>query len=198
MKLQKLALQQNIPLKTALRIPSFAEKLIVDGAEAEKVDEIAFEIKAGEVRDITVSFETVPYMEKRPHNLNTVKCGSLVFSLPIKYSKKMYEYEKDGVERKFPYCDYEYIPESKWNYGYCDTKLEVKFGEVGDIPFSSEKPPVMVSAKVKTIDWGFEDGYDTVCAKVPESTVATGAEEEVALYPYGCAKLRMTEMPLVD
>ena len=68
---------------------------------------------------------------------------------------------------------------------------------VGEIPFSSQNPPVTVKANVRKINWGYEDGYETVCAKVPQSTEPLGDEEEISLYPYGCAKLRMTEIPKI-
>ena len=107
------------------------------------------------------------------------------------------EYERDGVERKFPYCDYELIPISDWNYAYSSDKLELIKNSVAEVPFSSKNPPVMIKAGVKKIDWGYEDGYDTVCAKIPESREPLGDEEEILLYPYGCAKLRMTEIPKI-
>ena len=137
-------------------------------------------------------------MEQRPFGLNTVKCGSLVFSVPIAFEKKMYEYEKNGVERKFPYCDYEYIPVSEWSYAYSSECLELIRNGVSATPFSSEKPPVTVKARVRKINWGLEDGYETVCAKIPESREAVSGKEEISLYPYGCAKLRMTELPFAD
>ncbi len=180
-----------------VRIPGFAENLMVNGQKSSE-NELMFKMKSDETKEINISFEATPYFEKRPYNLNTVKCGSLVFSLPIKYEKKMYEYEKSGVERKYPYCDYEYIPTSEWSYAYCDTTLSLKANTISDIPFSSENPPVTIKAKVKSIQWGLEDGYETVCAKIPESTVSQSIPKEVLLYPYGCSKLRMTELPLID
>lgn len=179
-----------------IRVPSFAENLTVNG-EKMSGDMLSFDIGAGEEKKIIVGFDTVPYFEKRPHDLNTVKCGSLVFSVPVKFEKNMLEYERDGVERKFPYCDYELIPVSDWNYAYCSDRLEIQRGNVDDVPFSSEKPPVTVKATVKKINWGYEDGYDTVCAKIPESREPIGDAAEILLYPYGCAKLRMTEMPII-
>jgi hypothetical protein len=110
----------------------------------------------------------------------------------------MFEYERNGVERKFPYCDYEYIPKSDWNYAYAGRTLEVENRTLGDVPFSSQEPPVVIRAKVKKIDWGLEDGYETVCAKVPESREPISEERDMLLYPYGCAKLRMTEIPLLS
>ena len=179
-----------------IRIPSFAENLMVDGKPV-AAEELEYRLAAGEKRVITVSFDTAVYLEERPYGLNTVKCGSLVFSVPIAFEKKMIEYEKDGVERKYPYCDYEYLPVSDWNYGYSgDAFVRVNRG-VDAVPFSGEKPPVVVRAKVRKIDWGLEDGYLDVCAKVPQSREPISEEMEIMLHPYGCAKLRMTELPKI-
>ena len=70
-------------------------------------------------------------------------------------------------------------------------------GDVDVIPFSSEHPPVTVKTTACKIDWGYADGYDTVCDKVPQSREPISEAEEIILHPYGCAKLRMTEMPIV-
>ena len=50
---------------------------------------------------------------------------------------------------------------------------------------------------MQSIDWGLEDGFETVCAKVPQSREGIGEVKEMYLYPYGCAKLRVTEIPFV-
>lgn len=179
-----------------VRIPHFAEEITVNGQKMTG-NELLFELVGGEQREIYLSYNTTAYFEERPYGLSTVKCGSLVFSVPIKYRKEMHEYERDGVLRKFPYCDYEYIPESEWQYAYSDEKLSVESGTISDIPFSSENPPIVIKAKVKKIDWGFEERYDNVCAKIPHSRIPSGEEKEISLYPYGCSKLRMTEIPLI-
>jgi len=180
-----------------VRIPSFAENITVNGEKIEKIDELSFDIAKGENKEISIEFETSPYIMERPHNLTTVKCGSLVFSIPVKYEKVMHEYTRKEVERKFPYCDYEYVGKSEWRYAYSDDKFEVIRKGISDIPFSSENPPIELKAKVKRINWDFEDGYETVCAKLPSSLEPIGDEEEISLYPYGAAKLRMTEIPLI-
>ena len=179
-----------------IRIPSFAVNLTVDGEATEK-RELSFDLIAGEKLEIAVSFDGMPCFVDRPHGLKSVKCGSLVFSVPVKFKKRMLEYERDGVERRMPYCDYELIPVSDWNYAYCSDSLEFCRNGVGDVPFSSYEPPVTVKTAVRRIDWGYEDGYDTVCAKIPESREPIGDETEIELYPYGCAKLRMTEIPKI-
>ena len=179
-----------------IRVPSFAKALTVDGKAAEG-GMLSFAFTAGEERVIRVAFETEAHFIDRPYDLKSVKCGSLVFSLPIAHDKRMLEYERQGVERKFPYCDYELIPTSDWSYAYSDTALTVERHEVGDIPFSSEHPAVTVKVNMTPINWGFEEGYEIVCAKVPESREPAGEPVEMTLQPYGTAKLRMTEIPLI-
>ena len=148
-------------------------------------------------REIFVSFDLTPRFEKYPYDLNYVKYGSLVFALPIEAEKIMYEYEKDGVERKFPYCDYELSPQREWNRGFASDVFEV-IEKPGDaIPFSSKAPRIMLKTKLAPVKWEFADGYDSVADKTPVSNRAIGETEDVELIPYGCAKLRMTEMPKV-
>ena len=182
--------------KLLVRIPSFAKNLKVDGNCAYG-SMLVLPVKAGENKTFTVTFETAPEFFLRPHDLHSVRCGSLVFSLPIAYEKKMYEYEKNMVERKFPYCDYEYIPKSDWNYAFSSLELKLNQKSISDIPFSSEKPPVTLTVKMKQIPWGLAERHENVCAKVPESRAPISDECEIELYPYGCSKLRMTVMPII-
>lgn len=177
-----------------VRIPSFAENATVNGKDVENGD-IVLPIESGKTTEIIVSYNVSPQFIGRPNGLKSVKMGSLVFSLPISHEKKMLEYERDGVERKYPYCDYELIPTSDWNYGFSSNELVPQYHGITSAPFSETKPPVTIKAKMRQIDWGLEEGYEYICAKVPESTEPVSEEEEITLYPYGCAKLRMTEMP---
>ncbi len=180
-----------------IRIPSFAKNLSVDG-KAHDTEDLSFSFKKGEERKITVSFETAPFIEDRPHGLHTVKCGSLVFSLPVNYEKKMHEYERNGIERKFPYCDYELCPISDWSFGFSSSDIKLENRGISSSAFCEKAPAVVAKVKVKKINWGFEDGFDTVCAKIPESVKAQGGEVEIDFIPYGCAKLRVTELPFAE
>ena len=200
-------LETNYPFETALhyrveakkdvtfeiRIPGDAENVQINGKSAKP----EFFLKAGTRQEITVTFSLKPRFEKYPYGLHYVRWGSLVFALPVEAEPVIHEYEQKGVVRKFPYCDYELIPRSDWNYGFAEERLTVEQGSMGQIPFSREAP-VVVKAKLQKIPWGLEDGYETVCAKVPESRVPISGVEEKELIPYGCAKLRMTVMPFVQ
>ena len=182
-------------VQLVVRIPSFAENVKIDGETVNAAEEQVFDVYGK--KEIRITFETTAHYVERPYQLKSVKCGSLIFSLPIKYEKVKHEYEKDGVERKYPYCDYEYVGKSDWNYGYCGEIFSVERKPVDKVPFSSENPPVILKTSVRKIPWGLEDGFETVCAKVPESQEPIGEAEIAELNPYGCAKLRMTELPMV-
>ena len=123
--------------------------------------------------------------------------GSLIYALPIKTKKKMHEYIADGIERKYPYCDYEYFPESEWNYGFGAEELTICEHEVNHIPFSSDNPAVTILTDMAKVDWPMAEGYALVCDRRPLSNTTISEKEEKELIPYACAKLRMTEMPKV-
>lgn len=192
----KYIIDSKVNFNFTVRIPSFAENPTVNGNSVENGDVVLF-VKGGTVTEINVSYTVSPRFIDRPNGLKSVKMGSLVFSLPISHEKKILEYERDGVERKFPYCDYELIPTSDWNYGFGSEDLVSEYHGITSAPFSETNPPITIKAKMQKINWGLEDGYEYVCTKVPESTEPVSEEEEIALYPYGCAKLRMTEMPFI-
>ena len=183
----------------AVRIPSFAENMVINGCDYVICDdELAFAIEGGKDTEITIDFAAKPCFKSRPYGLDAVQWGSLIFSVPISYTTRMREYEKDGVVRQYPYCDYELIPQSAWNYGFSSKELVVQTGDISNIPFSVAKPPVVIKSKLRQIDWGYKEHYESVCAKLPQSLVPISEEVEVDLCPYGCTKLRMTEMPILS
>lgn len=178
-----------------IRIPSFAKNLKVNGENVETKD-LTFAINSGKT-EIEIEFDAKPYLKSRPNDLYVLQMGSLLFSVPIAYEKKMREYTKKGVERKFPYCDYQFIPTSPWNYGYADADFEVAFNGISDIPFSQKNPPVKIKANMQQINWGLKFPYRSIARKTPKSTKPISDIQSIELCPYGCARLRMTEMPVL-
>jgi len=217
----KIACDEPAAFTFKIRIPSFAENLTINGQPLkphavplgqhtvsldEATGELLLLITECKEFQFTMAYDTQPELIERPHNLKTAKCGSLIYALPISFFQNKLEYVRDGVERKFPYCDYEYIGTSEWEYGFAASTLEqvipkdrgyLVAPETTDFIFSPTNPPIMLKAKMQQINWGLEDGFEDVCAKTPESRIGIGDIQEVLLYPYGCAKLRMTEMPLI-
>lgn len=178
-----------------IRIPSFAKAATVDGKPAtpgafhtvERTWEGATTI------DLAMTFECE--LVPRPNDMRCLWRGPLLYSVAIEERWEKIEYEKDGVERKFPYCDYEIHPESAWNYGFTDAPFEVTEGAVGDCPFSPEGAPVTITAQLAPLDWPEEHG---VCLPAPKSRKPIGPAQAVRMIPYGCTNLRMTEMPIVE
>ena len=193
-----VAADEPAAFELAIRVPSWAKDVRLNGRKAR--------ISNGHIRldrtwrnktTFELTMTDAPHMVRRPGDLRAVQYGALVFSLPIKTELRMKEYTDHGVERKFPYCDYELIPKSDWNYGFADKALTVIERPVSDIPFSSKEPPLKIRCRMAQVPWNWADGYDSVPEPRPSSRKAISAAEEMALIPYACAKLRMTEMPLV-
>lgn len=188
--------EKEVAFELKIRIPQWAKGIKIDGQAVEQRPYITIDKVWNGVQIIEVELIDQPHLVERPGGLKVVNYGPLVFSLPIEAEYKMSEYTRDGVERKFPYCDYELWPQSEWRYGFSDDKFTVCEKEGDDVPFSSKAPRLTLKANLCRVDWDFADGYDTVSDKFPLSDKALSAPEEIELIPYGCAKLRMTEMPL--
>jgi len=193
----RIAAEKATNMALRIRIPSFAKNLKVNGEAVAKRGMLLFRGFCEGVTELTVSFETEAVLKASPNGMYMAEKGSLLFAVPIESEVRTVEYEKNDVERKFPYCDYYMRPVSDWNYAFTDRTLSVQEQEVDSIPFSEKKPAVTVRARLCHIDWGYEDGFETVCAKKPLKRKPLDASAEVTLIPYGCAKLRMTELPLV-
>ena len=176
-----------------IRIPSFAENLRVDGVPA-PTENVRLAVAPGHT-EISLSFDVSPSFQARPNGLFAVRAGSLLFSLPIEYDKKQREYVRWGVERKYPYCDYQLLPRTPWSFGFAAPALTAERPGPGEIPFSQSAPPVTVRALLRPICWGHKFPYRSVARKTPRSKTPAGDPRTVKLIPYGCAKLRMTEMP---
>ena len=176
-----------------LRIPEDAVDAKINSENATAgYNKIAVKLENEESVNVTFDFNTK--LCERDNDMYCVRRGNLTFSLPIGERWEKKEYVRDGVERKFPYCDYEIYPTTPWNYAFVSDSFELRFGEVGNVPFSPEGAPMKLKAKFVPVEWEIVDG---ICSEVPSSTVPTGEAVELEMVPYGCTSLRMTEMPLI-
>jgi hypothetical protein len=186
----------RVPLK--IRVPAWAKSAsaVVNGQKAVRAgDYLVIDDHTWEGESVVeVILKDEPHLVKRPNGVYVAAYGPLVFAMPIEAEYHMKEYTRDGVERKFPYCDYELTPKSEWRYGFAGKSFEIVYGEGNEYPFSAACPRVALKASLAPVDWDYADGYDNVSAERANSIVATGDAREMLLVPYGAAKLRVTEM----
>jgi len=140
-----------------------------------------------------VDLTFAPMLVTRPGGMACVWRGPLLYALPIKEDWRRLEYTRGGAERKFPHCDYEIYPMSRWNYGFASDGFIFERHGVGEVPFQPERPPVSLTAQLAEIKWPCRHG---VCAVKPSNLTPLGPEQ-LRLIPYGCTNLRMTEMPVI-
>lgn len=187
------------PVKFALkiRLPRWAKAVYLNGERLTKRDHLTLDKTfTGEER-FELRFEDTPRLVSRPKGLKVARYGALHFSIPLKITKSnMLEYVDKDVERKFPYCDYEWFTEEEWRYGFASKELTAQEQKGDEIPFSSQAPSLTLKAQVAPISWDYADGYEHLPESYPNSNRALGPQKEITLVPYGCSKLRMTEIPL--
>ena len=176
-----------------IRIPSFAKSALIDGNDTKCGEFAEISKKWNGKTEVNVTFEFKTEIVPRPENMVCVRRGALFYSIPIKEKWEKVEYTKDGVERKYPYCDYYIYPLSKWNYALADDKFEISEQEF-DLPFNTENPPIILTANAAEIEWGFNLGH---CDRLPLSTNPISKSQKIKMIPYGCTNLRMTEFPYI-
>lgn len=189
----KITVSAPVTFTMSVRIPSFADSAELNGESVKTggFADITKEWNGTETIKLKLNFSTS--IIQRPNNMVCVWRGSLLYSIAINERWERVEYTKDGVERKFPYCDYYIYPTSKWNYALADDTFEVKENDFVS-GFGGDEPPVEMAAKMFEIEWEFKNGY---CAPQPKSLKPVGDMQNVRLIPYGCTNLRMTEIPFL-
>ncbi len=189
--------EKPVVFELGIRIPECVEYALIDGHLAVPGGIYTLHrLWEGETV-IEVSFDFDFELTGAPDDMFTLRYGPLFYSLPIEYDAVMQEYEKNGVERKFPYCDYELYPKSDWSFAFAGDEFEAEDREFSGYPFSDKNPPVIVKAKMKKIDWGYDENFEYLCSRAPQDRTPVGETAEKTLFPYGCTKLRITVIPMV-
>lgn len=122
----------------------------------------------------------------------SVERGPLVYALPVAENWQM-------QKQRERFHDWELYPASPWKYGLLaetDFEAEVSAGDLPYQPFEADSSPVRLKARGKLIpDWRLE-GHN---AGTPPLHPNVDDQPEVALtlVPYGGAKLRIGEFPLI-
>ena len=190
---------EDVDFELKIRIPAWAKKVLLNGEEIQaEHGHVAIRKHWRGAETLRLTLEDIPHLVDRPQDMKAAEYGPLVFSLPIQVQYHRKEYTKDGVERKAPYCDWELEPQSEWRYGFASPCLSVEERPIDAQPFSSQHPPIALKVSLAPVHWEWADGFDTVPAVAPASRKAVGEPRSMLLIPYGCAKLRMTELPMLE
>ena len=190
---------EDVAFELKIRIPAWAGQVTLNAQPIRPENGYITILKHWNGSEtLRLTLTDIPRLVPRPQGMKAAEYGPLVFALPIQAKARCREYTRDGVERKAPYCDWELEPLSEWRYGFASPLLTVEETAEASPSFSSQNPPIALRATLAPVAWDWADGYDTVPAAAPADRKAIGEARSMRLIPYGCAKLRMTEMPLLE
>lgn len=205
--LVKAAKPVSFPLY--LRIPGWAEsgslsvkgpgKALKKDLRQSKANTARFEAISREWQGTAEVLLTLPMSlrtERRYNDAIALWRGPLVFSLDIGE-----QWRKIAGEE--PHADWEVLPATPWNYGLAmDEKnpaksvktLQVK--PVTGNPFNPSEAPILIKVEGRRLpQWDLDKN---AAAPPPQSPVSSSEPiETLTLIPYGAAKLRITEFPVL-
>jgi DUF1680 family protein len=129
--------------------------------------------------------------ERRFNDAVAIKRGPLLFGLQIGQDWRK-------LRDKKPTADWEVHPTTPWNYAIVakDDALRTETIRVAKSPFSPTLPAVRVHAKARKLsNWNL---VKNAADAPPKSPIKSDQPlEDVVLIPYGSAKLRITEFPVL-
>ncbi len=189
-------LDKKDTLSLKLRIPAWCKEpeLMVNG---QKLDislnhgYVTIDREWDLVNEISLKLPMEVNLEKRPNNSGYLTLGPVVYSLPLE--------EKWVVaQERNMFHDYEVYPGSRWQYGIIRTSpYTVDYGDIPLQPFESNQAPVRIEVQVESINNWNMTGNNAGEPPIVSDRIP-GSRKSVYFVPYGGAKLRMTEMPLLD
>jgi uncharacterized protein len=219
----KIITQKPVRFSLYLRIPGWAESATINfkgktlaGKPGSNVklyarwdpdDEVAIEIPM-KVR-----------LETRYNKSLSILRGPLYFSLRIDKEYKSVKINYDNFAYRGS-VDWEITPVSPWNYGLMIDKTNLDRGikpvenEVSKYPFADKGDMIWSSDSAKYVPWDKDAAVviTTRGMKIPEWTLKNNSADipplspvmpegtpiVIQLVPYGSAKLRVTEFPVID
>ena len=158
-------------------------------------------------------------IENRYNNSLSILRGPIYFSLRIDKEYKSVKINYDNFRYKGS-VDWEIYPKSAWNYGLLINKNNIMrgikvtenpvskypFSDTGDMIWSADsgkylqstqEAPVIIKARgMKIPEWIMKNNSADIPPLSPVKP--EGDPEIITLVPYGCARLRITEFPVMD
>ena len=218
-----ISLEKGIKFPIELRIPGWADSVQV----SHKNKTAAFKGKSfirlnerwNNGDQITIELPMNLRFERRYNNSVSLLRGPLYFSLRMKKEFKSVKINYDNFGYKGS-VDWEIQPKSPWNYGLMidmrnpmrgfslreNNPGKLPFADKGDMIWSqedgkyienqTEAPLVLKTRGIRVPSWIIKDNSADVPPMSP--VVPEGDPEIIELVPYGSARLRITEFPVMD
>ncbi len=218
-----ISTDEAVRFPIVLRIPGWADSVTISFKGKTVVVkggtnyEIEKKWKNGE--QISIGIPMNMRIEKRYNNSLSMLRGPLYFSLRIDKEYKSVKINYDNYSYMGS-IDWEIYPKSAWNYGLIIDKnnimrgLKLEINQIGKYPFSdkgdmiwmpdsgkyiasmTEAPLVITARGMKIPQWTMKNNSADI---PPFSPVKPDGDIEIIkLIPYGCARLRITEFPVMD
>jgi len=206
-----------------LRIPGWADSVTVSFkgkiVKVKKISTYKIKERWKNGDQILVELPMSLRVEKRYNNSLALLRGPVYFSLRIDKEYKSVKINYDNYSYKGS-VDWEINPKSAWNYGLLISKSNIMrgikvtenpvskypFSDKGDMIWSADSgkysrwtqdAPVVITARgMKIPSWTIKNNSADVPPLSPVKP--EGDIEKITLVPYGCARLRITEFPVMD
>ncbi|MCE5276475.1 MAG: beta-L-arabinofuranosidase domain-containing protein [Planctomycetaceae bacterium] len=176
-----------------LRVPMWTRGATIDGQSVQGGTYHRIDRTWSGRTKIEMKFPAQPRLERRFNNAAAIHYGPLVLTLPV----GTYWKAGGGIEG---HPDYQLFPTTPWNYALdvsgatIESDVQVTPGKPGEVPFGIDHPPLTAKVRGRRVpEWVLLHN----AADVPPPSPAASDQplEELTLVPYGCPKLRVTEMP---
>jgi hypothetical protein len=218
-----ISTEKPVRFPISLRIPGWADSVTIKYKNKSEVVKGTSEYKiSGKWENgdkINIEIPMAIRIEKRYNNSIALLRGPLYFSLRIDKEFKSVKINYDNFAFKGS-IDWEINPKSAWNYGLLIDKSNIirglklaenpvskyPFSDKGDMIWSADSgkyviwtedaPLVLTARGIKIPEWSMKDNSAAVPPLSPVKP--EGDPEIIRLVPYGCARLRITEFPLMD
>ncbi len=206
-----VAPERPVTFPLVLRVPAWAEGATVrigsDAAEPMKAGSLhRIEREWSGRESLAIRFPMKPVVSVRYNDAVALERGPLVYSLKI--GEEWTRVNADKPHRELPHGDFEVRPATPWNYALvadpANPAATAVFEErpVGDKPFSPEGAGVIAHAKGRKLpNWKLAHGWAGEVSPPDQAwadrsrTVTAEPVEDLALIPYGCTNIRITEFP---